>query len=112
MAHAHGHGAADLTTRRTRLLLAAALTPFVVATGVARWRGLAAIAGLGVAWLVLVRFVIPAVLDGESAVAVALTGSAVIMLVVLYLAHGLNARTTTALLGTLASLALTGGLAA
>lgn len=34
------------------------------------------------------------------------------MFVVLYLAHGLSARTTTALLGTLASMALTGALAA
>jgi uncharacterized membrane protein len=38
-------------------------------------------------------------------------GSSIIMLAVLYLVHGLNARTTTALLGTLVSLGLTGVLA-
>jgi uncharacterized membrane protein len=84
----------------------------VIVVVVARWRGLAALAGLAVAWLVLVRFVLPDVLDGRSPVAVALVASAAIMIPVLYLAHGLNARTTTALLGTLASLALTGVLAA
>jgi len=68
--------------------------------------------GLGAAWLVLVRFVLPAILNGRSPVAVALVGSSVIMFVVLYLAHGFSSRTTTALLGTLASLALTGLLAA
>ena len=88
------------------LLFAAAVV------GVARWRGLAALVGLGVAWLVLVRFALPDILDGRSPVAVALVASAAIMIPVLYLAHGLNARSTTALLGTLVSLALTGLLAA
>lgn len=84
----------------------------VVVVLVARWRGLAALAGLALAWLVLVRFVLPDVLDGRSPVGVALVASAAIMIPVLYLAHGFNARTTTALLGTLASLAFTGVLAA
>jgi uncharacterized membrane protein len=98
--------------QRARPLLLLALLFAVVVVGVARWRGLAALVGLGAAWLVLVRFVLPAVLDGRSPVAVALVGSSVMMFVVLYLAHGLSSRTSTALLGTLASLALTGLLAA
>jgi uncharacterized membrane protein len=100
----------DFQRRLPLLVLALAFAALVV--GVARWRGLAAIAGLAVTWLVLVRFVIPAVLGGESPVAVALIAGAAIMFVVVYLAHGVSARTTTALLGTLASLALTGLLAA
>jgi uncharacterized membrane protein len=84
----------------------------VAVVGVARWRGLAALAGLVVTWAVLVWFVIPDLLLGKSPVAVALVGAAAIMFVVVYLAHGLSTRTTTALLGTLASLALTGLLAA
>ena len=98
--------------QRARPLLLLALVFAVVVVGVARWRGLAALIGLGAAWLVLVRFVLPAILNGRSPVAVALVGSSVIMFVVLYLAHGFSSRTTTALLGTLASLALTGLLAA
>jgi uncharacterized membrane protein len=100
----------DFQRRLPLTLLALAFAVVVVA--VARWRGLAAIAGLAVAWVVVVLFVIPAVLDGESPVAVALVGGGAIMFVVLYLAHGLSARTTTALLGTLASMALIGALAA
>ncbi|WP_402376595.1 YibE/F family protein [Isoptericola rhizosphaerae] len=77
---------------------------------VARWRGLAAIAGLAVAFAVFVGFTFPALLAGESAMGVALVTSSAVMLAVLYLAHGLTARTTVALLGTLAGLALTAGI--
>lgn len=57
---------------------------------------------MGVAYLVLVEFMLPALLEGRSPVAVAVCGSAAILFVVLYLAHGLSIRTSTALLGTLA----------
>jgi uncharacterized membrane protein len=60
---------------------------------------------------VLLVFVFPALLRGSAPIAVALTGTAVIAFGVLYLAHGVNERTTVALLGTLASLALTAVLA-
>jgi uncharacterized membrane protein len=101
---------ADFQRRIPLQLLALLFTVIVVA--VARWRGVAALAGLFITWLVLVRFVIPGVLHGESPVAVAIVGGAAILFVVLYVAHGLSVRTTTALLGTLVSLALTGALAA
>jgi uncharacterized membrane protein len=97
--------------QRAGSLIWLALLFAILAVGIARWRGAAAIAGLGVAWLLLVRFVLPALIEGKSPLGVALTASAAIMLVVLYLAHGFNARTTTALLGTLVSLALAGVLA-
>ncbi|WP_343035641.1 YibE/F family protein [Isoptericola sediminis] len=79
---------------------------------VARWRGLAALAGLAVAFGVFVTFTFPALLSGENAMGVALVTSSAVMLAVLYLAHGLTARTTVALLGTLAGLALTAGIGA
>jgi uncharacterized membrane protein len=97
--------------QRTTPLVVLALLFAVVVVGLARWRGAAAIVGLFISLLVLVRFVIPAILDGKSPIAVAIVGSAVIMLFVVYLAHGVNVRTTTALLGTAMSLLLTGGLA-
>ena len=77
-----------------------------------RWRGLAALAALVVSFAVLLLFVLPAILDGRSPLAVAVVGSGVIMFAVLYLTHGLSARTSTAVLGTLVSLALIGALGA
>ena len=77
----------------------------------ARWRGLLALAGLAISFAVLVRFMLPAILLGKNPVMVAVVGSAAIMFAALYLAHGINARTTTAVLGTVGALFLTGVLA-
>ncbi|WP_226437397.1 YibE/F family protein [Rhodococcus yananensis] len=82
----------------------------VVIVAVARWRGFRALVGLGVAFGVLVVFMLPALLDGRPAVPVALVGGSLILYAVLYLAHGLNLRTSSALLGTLASMAVAAAL--
>jgi len=84
------------------------LAMFVVVVGaVARLRGLLALVGLGVGGVVLVKFMLPALLAGESGLAVALVGSAAIMYVVLYLTHGPSLRTSTAVAGTLIGVAIT-----
>ncbi|MFC9662955.1 YibE/F family protein [Nocardia sp. NPDC127606] len=76
----------------------------VVICVVARWRGFRALVGLCFAFGVVVMFLLPALLDGKSAIPVALVSGALILYVVLYLAHGVNLRTSSALLGTLASM--------
>ena len=100
----------DVERSRSLWLLAAVFA--VVVVGIARWRGVSALVGLVFTYAVLVVFTLPALLAGSSPLLVALVSSGLIMFVVLYLAHGVNVRTTTALLGTLVSLALTGLLAA
>jgi uncharacterized membrane protein len=77
-----------------------------------RWRGLAALAALGLSFVVLLFFVVPAILAGRDPLAVAVVGSCLIMFAVLYLTHGPSARTSTAVLGTLLSLGLIGALGA
>jgi uncharacterized membrane protein len=77
-----------------------------------RFRGLAALVALGLSFVVLLFFVLPAILAGSDPLAVAVVGSGLIMFVVLYLTHGFSARTSVAVLGTLLSLALIGGLGA
>ncbi len=100
----------DVERSHALWLLAAVFA--VVVIGIARWRGVSALVGLLFTYGVLVVFTLPALLAGSSPLLVALVSSGLIMFVVLYLAHGVNVRTTTALLGTLVSLALTGVLAA
>jgi len=78
----------------------------IVIVAVARLRGLLALVGIAVAFLVLVVFLLPALRDGAPAVPVALVASAAILYVVIYLAHGVSMRTSAALLGTLTSLLL------
>lgn len=91
-------------------LLGVAFVLAVVAFG--RWRGLSALIGLVATFAVLLLFVVPAILAGSSPLLVAIVGSSAIMLTVLYLTHGLTFSTSVAVLGTLASLGLTGLLAA
>jgi uncharacterized membrane protein len=99
----------DFQRGRPLLVLAVAFAVVVVAAG--RLRGVAALLGLGVSAAVLLVFVLPAILAGESPLLVAVVGSAAIMLVALFLMHGLSARTAVAVIGTTVSLALIGVLA-
>jgi uncharacterized membrane protein len=91
-------------------LLGLAFVLALVAFG--RWRGVAALAGLAATFGILAVFVIPAILAGSPPLLVAVVASAAVVLVVLYLTHGFALTTTMAVLGTLASLVLTGVLAA
>lgn len=80
---------------------------FVVAVvAVARWRGAIAVVGLAFAGFVITQFMFPALIVGHDPVLVGLVGSSAIMFVVLYAAHGVSARTTTALVGTIFGLLL------
>ncbi|MGE2691109.1 YibE/F family protein [Mycolicibacterium pulveris] len=95
---------------RTWPLIALAAVFAIVVVAVARWRGLRALIGIVVAFLVLVVFLLPALRDGAAAVPVALVASAAILYAVIYLAHGVSLRTSAALLGTLTSLLLAAAL--
>jgi uncharacterized membrane protein len=100
-----------LDIQRGRPMLVLALIFAAAVVGLARWRGLAALGGLLVSMLVLVKFVLPAFLTGANPLPVAIVGAAAIMFVAVFLAHGVTARSSVAVLGTLASLVLTGLLA-
>ncbi|WP_055400579.1 MULTISPECIES: YibE/F family protein [unclassified Mycobacterium] len=91
-------------------LVALAVAFAVVVVAVARRRGLLALVGIVVAFVVLVAFLLPALRDGAPAVPVALVAAAAILYAVIYLAHGVSLRTSAALLGTLTSLLLAAGL--
>ncbi|WP_052091314.1 YibE/F family protein [Modestobacter caceresii] len=91
---------------RSTPIITLALAFTLVVGAVARLRGLLALLGLVFAFFILLQFMLPGLLAGSSPIWVSLVGSSAIMYVVLYLAHGFNARTTTALLGTLFGLAL------
>lgn len=77
-----------------------------------RWKGLAALGALLLSFVVLVLFIMPSILAGQNPLMVAVVGAGLIMFAVLYLTHGVTARTSTAVLGTLVSLALIGVLGA
>ncbi|MER5970778.1 YibE/F family protein [Streptomyces sp. NPDC002055] len=87
-------------------LLAGIFAIAVVAVG--RLRGLFALIALAVSFAVLSLFILPAILQGSNPLVVAVVGSSAIMLIALYMCHGVSARTSVAVLGTLISLLLIG----
>ncbi|BCW82143.1 hypothetical protein NicSoilC5_41620 [Arthrobacter sp. NicSoilC5] len=97
---------------RTMPIVLLAVLYAVVVIAVARWRGLRALIGLVGAYFVLANFLLPGLVEGKPPLLLALVGSTVIMIGVLYFAHGFSARTSTALLGTIFGLAITALLAA
>ena len=97
--------------RGTPLFVLAAL--FAVAVLVlGRWQGVAALVALVLSFVVIALFILPAILAGENPLLVAIVAAGAIMFIALYLTHGLSARTSAAVLGTLVSLALIGVLSA
>lgn len=103
-----GYRIADFQRPTPLLWLTALFAAAVLVLG--RWRGLAALAALVLSFAVLLTFVLPAILAGRDPLAVAVVGACLIMFAILYLTHGFSARTSTAVLGTLLSLALIGAL--
>ncbi len=84
---------------------------FVLAVlAIGRWHGLRSLLGLGLSLVIIVAFVVPAILAGQSPPLVALVGAVAVMIVTLYLAHGVNEMTTAAIIGTTGALVLTVGL--
>ena len=83
----------------------------VVAVGVLWWRGVLAVVGVALSLLLLTTFVVPAILAGRPALAVALVGSLAVMFVTVLLTSGLTAQTLTAALGISMTLGLTALLA-
>jgi len=85
------------------------LVVFVIAVLLlGRWRGLGAVAGLSASLVVLIVFMLPSLLDGNSPIVVAIVGSVTIAYIAIFLAHGLNVASAVALLSTFLSLTLTG----
>ncbi|MFK0289135.1 YibE/F family protein [Streptomyces sp. NPDC090442] len=87
-------------------VLAALFALAVVAIG--RLRGVLALVALAASFGLLTMFILPAILQGSDPLVVAMVGGSAIMLIALYMCHGLTARTSVAVLGTLASLLLIG----
>ncbi|MFG2329817.1 YibE/F family protein [Streptomyces sp. NPDC048604] len=100
------YSVADVNRKVPLTVLALIFALAVVAVG--RMRGVMALISLAASFVVLTFFILPAILQGSNPLVVAVVGSSAIMLIALYLCHGLSARTSVAVLGTLISLLLIG----
>ncbi len=100
---------ADIDRSRLTWLLAVVFAAVLIA--IARWRGLAALAGLILSCGLIVVYLLPRLLTGGAPLPAAVLCGAAIVLVVLPLAHGWSARTAAALAGTLGGLLICTALA-
>ncbi|MFE3582567.1 YibE/F family protein [Streptomyces vinaceus] len=96
----------DVNRKLPLAVLAGLFAVAVVVVG--RMRGMFALIALVVSFGVLTLFILPAILQGSNPLVVAVVGASAIMLIALYMCHGLSARTSVAVLGTLVSLLLIG----
>ncbi|MGI9666063.1 MAG: YibE/F family protein [Acidimicrobiia bacterium] len=96
---------ADL--QRSPVLIAVFLVFAVSVIALGRWRGVAALAGLGATIVIVLLWLLPAILDGKPPIWVALVGACAVAYVALYISHGFSLMTTVALLGTVSALFLT-----
>jgi uncharacterized membrane protein len=94
----------DFERRGPILWLALGFAALVIAFG--RLRGALSLLGLAISLVVILAFIVPAILDGSSALAVAIVGSLAVMLATISLAHGWGPKSLAAMLGTAVSLAL------
>ena len=94
----------DFERRSQMLWLAIGFCALVILF--ARLRGALSLVGLAVSLALILVFIVPAILDGQDPVWVAIFGALAIMIATLSLAHGVNAKSLAAMLGTTASLAL------
>jgi uncharacterized membrane protein len=93
------------------------LLPFVVVlvvalVAVARWKGLASLAGLAGSVAVFLLAIVPAVQRGEDPLIATLAGALAVLVVAVFVVHGFNRKSVAALVGTTACLFIVVALAA
>ena len=98
------HYIVDHLRTRTLWLLTAVFVGLVLFVG--RWYGVRSLLGLAVTYLLLMRFIIPAILSGYSPLLVSLIGGVGIMASTLALAHGVDRKSGAAIGGTALALVL------
>ena len=94
----------DFERRSPMLWLAIGFAALVILFG--RLRGALSLVGLALSLAIILVFVVPAILDGGDPLWVAIFGALAVMIATISLAHGVNAKSVAAMLGTTASLAL------
>ncbi|MHB9031577.1 MAG: YibE/F family protein [Anaerolineae bacterium] len=92
-------------------LLGLLLIFIVLTIIVGRWQGLNSLIGMAISFLVILLYILPKIYAGEDPVRIAIIGSLVILPATFLLSHGVNLKTTVALVGTLIALVITGLLA-
>jgi len=74
---------------------------------IGRWKGLASFLSMGFTFWILMAYILPKISIGEEPIKVAVISSLIIIPISFYLSHGLNRKTTVAILGSIIALVIT-----
>lgn len=99
----------DMDRTTTIWLWLGAAVLLIVLVGMTR--GILSLIGLGITLAAVMGFLVPALLRGGDPVALSITAGAAILFPVLFLVHGINWKSASALAGTLTTMVLAAGLA-
>ncbi|KKQ34238.1 MAG: hypothetical protein US50_C0056G0006 [Candidatus Nomurabacteria bacterium GW2011_GWB1_37_5] len=99
----------DISREKGVFVLTALFIILVFATS--GWRGFYSLIGLVFSLSVILVFIVPLILKGLNPIFVGIAGSFLILLVTLYLSHGLTKKSISAFIGIILSLLFTGILA-
>ena len=78
---------------------------------IAKWKGVFALLGMIFTFFVVFAFVLPRILAGDNPIIIAIIASLVIIPISFYIAHGINKKTTIAIIASVTSLIITAILA-
>lgn len=78
---------------------------------ISKWRGVGSLLGMAFSFLVIIYFILPKIAAGNNPIFIAILGSLLIIPATFYPSHGLNRKTSIAILSTIFALLITGLLA-
>lgn len=96
----------DFVRRENLYFLAVIFVLIILITG--KWRGFRALLGLIFSFFIILKIIIPQILNGHNALFISLASALLIIFVSTYLVYGLNKKSTIAILGTFAGIAIVG----
>ncbi|MFA6532981.1 MAG: YibE/F family protein [Patescibacteria group bacterium] len=96
----------DFVRRGKLYWLAAIFVLIILLTG--KWRGFRALLGLIFSFFIILKLIIPQILNGHNALFISLACALLIIFVSTYLVYGLNKKSTVAILGTFAGITIVG----
>ncbi len=78
---------------------------------ISKWRGVGSLLGMAFSFLIIIYFILPKIATGNDPILIAILGSLLIIPATFYPSHGLNRKTSIAILSTICALLITGFLA-
>lgn len=81
---------------------------FILTIIVVGVRGFGSLLGLIISFAIIIKFIVPQILDGKDPLLITIIGALFIMVITIYLAHGFSRQTTAAVVATFLALVVTG----